>query len=343
MTDMDTTRLGKPSGAWTSTLGGGAEGLTRRLGAVQIEAIDEAVHATQGRAPDAVTREDFGAPEIARLMAAVNYDLMAGRGAVLITGIDLSRYDLPAFQRLHFGLGTHLGRAVEQSARHDRIGLVRKEPNPERRGYLNDTELGSHTDYHEILSLASVVTSEEGGVSGLVSAAAIYEAIRQERPDLLAVLEEGYYYPTSMESVTDYKVPTFSVIDGHIGIYNYIIFIAQAADIRGEPVPAKLVEALRFLSGVAGRPEFMVSFTLQPGEMIFWHNFRVMHSRTGFRNTPGRERLLLRLWLEAHEHYPVARGYREIGRLLESQHAQGWSMLVNTDESLRAARSLMRD
>ena len=51
MTDMDTTRLGKPSGAWTSTLGGGAEGLTRRLGAVQIEAIDEAVHATQGRAP----------------------------------------------------------------------------------------------------------------------------------------------------------------------------------------------------------------------------------------------------------------------------------------------------
>lgn len=336
------TRLGKPSGAWTGTLGGGAEGLTRRLGPAQLDALDAAVRATQGRAPTSVTREDFGAPAIASLMAAVNYDLMAGRGAVLLSGIDIARYDLEAFQRLHFGLGTHLGRAVEQSARHDRIGLVRKEPNPERRGYLNDTELGPHTDYHEILSLASVVTSPEGGVSGLVSAAAVYAAIQAERPDVLAVLEEGYYYPTSLESVTDYKVPSFSVIDGHIGIYNYVLFIVQAAQIRGEPVPERFVEALRVLMRMAARPELKVSFTLQPGEMIFWHNFRVMHSRTGFTNTPGRERLLLRLWLEAHERYPLAQGYREIGRLLEQQHAQGWSMLVNSDESLRAAGALIR-
>ena len=261
---VEATRLGKPSGAWTATSGGGVEGLTRRLGAAQLQAIDAAVRATESRAATDVTRDDFGAPEITDLMAAVNYDIMAGRGAVLLTGIDLGRYDLEQFKRLHFGLGTHLGRAVEQSARHDRIGLVRKEPNPERRGYLNDTELGPHTDYHEILSLASVVTSEEGGVSGLVSAAAVFDAISKERPDLLQPLLEGYYYPTSMETVTEYKVPTFSVIDGHVGLYNYVIFIAQAASIRGEAVPPKLIEGLRFLFSVAARPEFMVSFTMQP-------------------------------------------------------------------------------
>jgi hypothetical protein len=337
--------LGEPSGAWDSEMGGGAEGLTRRFSEAQLDALDAAMKATEGRDATDVTIEDFSHPEIAAYMSAVRYDIGAGRGAVLISGIDMARYDVEQFKRLHFGLGTHLGRAVEQSPRHDRIGLVRKEPNPDRRGYLTDTELGPHTDYHEILSLASVVTSVEGGVSGLVSAAAVYDVVRRERPDLLPALLEGYYYPVALDGekkITDYKVPTFSVIDGHVALYAYAIFIAQAAEIRGEPVPPKLIEALRFLSSVAKRPELMVSFTLQPGQIIFWHNFRVMHSRTSFKNTPGRERMLLRLWLNAHEHFPMAKGYREIGDIMENHHREGRSLLINTDESLKAVYEMMR-
>ena len=63
---------------------------------------------------------------------------------------------------------------------------------------------------------------------------------------------------------------------------------------------------------------------------------------TGFKNVPGRERTLLRLWLRAHEHYPMARGFVEIADILNQQHSEGWSMLVNTDESLRAAYELMK-
>lgn len=335
------SRLGEPSGAWRMDNAGGAEGLTRRLGAEHLGALDAAVRATAGREATDVTVEDFSAAAIAELMAAVRYDLMAGRGAALLCGIDLSRYDLDEFKRLHFGLGTHLGTASPQSARGDRIGMVRKEPSPERRGYLSDAELGPHTDFHEILSLASVVTSREGGVSGFVSAAAVYGVMRDERPDLVALLERGYPYPTSLSSVTDYAVPSFSVVDGHIALYNYVIFIAQAAEIRGEPVPPALVEALRYMFRVAARPELMTRFTMQPGQIVFWHNFRVMHSRTAFRNEPDRERLLMRLWLRAHESYPMARGFQEIADLLDAQHAQGWSMLVNTDESLKAVYEMI--
>lgn len=337
----DVRSLGVPSGAWTATQGGGAEGLTRRLSAAQVDALDEAVAATEGREATDMTVADFGAPVLAAFMDGVRWDIMAGRGAVLISGIDFDRYGLEGFKRLHFGLGAHLGTAIEQSGRHDRIGYVRKEPSPELRGYLSDTELGPHTDYHELLSLASVVAAREGGVSGFVSSAAVYAAIRTERPDLLEALQEGYYYPTSLESVTDYKVPSFSVVDGHVTLYNYVIFISQAAEIRGETVPARLVEALRYLFKVAARPELMIRFTMQPGEIVFWHNFRVMHSRTGFKNEPGRERLLLRLWLNAHESLPMAKGFLEIGQLLDRQHREGWSMLVNTPESLRAAYELI--
>lgn len=335
------TRLGRPSGAWMSSTCGGGEGLTRRLSVAQLDAIDAGVRATEGLVPTDVTAADFGGPVLEELMAAARYDIFAGRGAVLLSGIDMTRYSLEEFQRLHFGLGAHLGLAVEQSARHDRIGIVRKEPNPEKRGYLNDTELGPHTDYHEILSLACARPAEEGGVSGFVSAAAVYAVMKEERPDLLPALEEGFFYPTSLSTVTDYKVPTFSVVDGHIAIYNYVIYIAQAADIMGVPVPPKLVEALRYLFTICKRPELMASFMMQAGEIVFWHNFRVMHSRTSFKNVPGLERTLMRLWLHAYERFPMAKGFIEIGQLLDRQHAEGWSMLVNTDESLKAVYELI--
>jgi len=340
---VETTDAGKGhgSGAWRTDDSGGAEGLTRRLSAAHIAALDAAVAATQGREATDVTADDFGAAPLVELMAAVRWDIMAGRGAVLLSGIDLGRYGPEGFKRLHFGLGAHLGAAAPQSARQDRIGFVRKEPSPELRGYLSDTELGPHTDYHEVLSLASVVAAREGGVSGFVSAAAVYAAMQAECPDLLAPLLEGYYYPTGLDSVTDYKVPSFAVVDGRVTLYNYVIFISQAAAIRGEPVPPRLVEALRAMFKVAARPELMTRFTLQPGEIVFWHNFRVMHSRTAFKNEPGRERLLLRLWLNAHEGVPMAKGFRETAALLDRQHSAGTSMLVNTPESLRAAYELV--
>ena len=333
--------IGEPSGRWDAVVGGGVEGLTRRLSAVQLDAMESAVRQTMDRDTTEITASDFSAPEIVDLMNAARYDIHAGRGAVVLSGVDLDRFDLESFKRLHWGLGTHLGAATFQSARQDLIGFVRKEPSPEKRGYLSDAELGPHTDFHEILSLASVVTSEEGGVSGFVSAAAIYDAMREEHPDLLEHLEEGYYYPTSLETVSDYKVPTFSVIDGHIGLYNYALYIIHAAEIRGEEVPPKLAEALRAMFKVAARPQLMMRFTLQPGEIVFWHNFRVLHSRTAFKNTPERERLLLRLWLNAHDHYPLHPGYRETSAHLDRQHGEGWSMLVNTDERMKAAHDLI--
>ena len=328
-------------GAWTAETSGGIEGLMHRLGPEQLAAIDEAVRATEGRGPTDVGAAEFGGVMLDDLMAAVRYELAHGRGVSVLSGLDLTRYTPEQFQRLYFGLGSHLGTPVEQSPRHDRLGFVRKEPNPDLRGYLMDTELGPHTDYHEVLSLATVVAAETGGVSGFVSSAAIYAAIRDERPDLLPALLEGFPYPTGADSVTDYKVPTISIVDGHVSIYSYVIFIFQAAAIMGVEVPAKLIEGLRFMAAVARRPGMIASFTMQPGEMAFWYNFRVMHSRTSFRNTPERQRELLRLWLHAREPRPMARGYREIAQALDEHHAAGRSMLVNTVETMGAIRDAL--
>jgi len=340
--DLGASRGGHVPGAWRAADCGGVEGLMHRLSAEQLDAIDTAVRATEGWAATDVTADDFGAEAITQLMQAVAWELAEGKGVVVLSGVDLGRYDLEQFKRLYFGLGTHLGVAVEQSPRRDKIGMVRKEPNPDRRGYLMDAELGPHTDYHEVLSLATVTAAEEGGVSGFVSSAAVYEIVRDERPDLLPALLEGYYYPTSLSTVTDYKVPSLSIVDGQVSMYNYALFPFQAADILGTSVPAPLVEAMRFVNSVTRRPGLRASFKMQPGEMAFWYNFRVFHSRTAFKNTPDRERLLLRLWLHAHRKRAMAKGYNEIAHLLDALHAQGSSILVNTDASMKAAYDALR-
>lgn len=41
----------------------------------------------------------------------------------------------------------------------------------------------------------------------------------------------------------------------------------------------------------------MVSMKLKPGDMLFWNNLALLHSRKGFTDSPENRRHLLRLWL----------------------------------------------
>src|SRR5258708_32396484 len=53
---------------------------------------------------------------------------------------------------------------------------------------------------------------------------------------------------------------------------------------------------------ISKRPDLMLEFTLQPGEMYFLNNYTVLHARTAFDDGDVEEdqrRHLLRLWLEA--------------------------------------------
>jgi len=323
--------------AWTAGDIGRREGLVRRLGAEQFEAIDEAVRATASKQPTEVTAADFSAEPIRDLMAAVRHEIVRGKGAVVLSGLDVGRYRPEEFARLYFGLGTHLGRAAPQSPRMDRIGVVQQEPNPEMRGYLADIELRPHTDFHEIMGLAAVQTAESGGVSGFVSSAAVYNAVLAEHPELLPALLRGFPYPISTTAVTDYEIPTISLVDGKVSLYHYIHFLFLAAEIMGRPVPDDLIRGLRFVAAVARRPGFGVRFVLQPGEIVFWANFKVLHARTAFKNSETKRRRLLRLWLHSHEPRPMAKGYLEIAQRLDELHAAGESTLGNTRERMKLA------
>ena len=316
---MSSAQIDHPS-AWTGREIGGREGLTHRVSAAQLAAIDGLVQAVRGRDFPEITRADFSHPAVDALMQAARHQVMHGHGAIILSGFDVARYSVEDYALLYWGLGTHLGRGAVQSHRGDFMGYVRREENGQARGYTTDMELRSHTDFHEILSLAAVSGSASGGESGLVSALAIHNAIARERPELLAPLYAG--------AVVEYprgewrrQVPIFCEEQGRISCFCNRVFMPA------DEMPPELKEALAFFDDVAARPEVRADFMLEPGEMVFWHNYQMLHSRRSFADTAEQKRLLLRLWLNVPEGRPMAAPIRELTRRIDASHA-GMALLA---------------
>jgi hypothetical protein len=177
------------------------------------------------------------------------------------------------------------------------------------------------------MSLASVEKSASGGVSGLVSSIALHNEILATRPDLLPALYEGFYHGynpragTVGPKVSSHKVPIFCYVDGQVSCYYHTIFMRFAAEILGQPFPPPdLAKAMGYLNELAVRPDIQANFMLEPGEMLFWHNWTNFHSRTAFADAPGRGRLLLRLWLNIENGRHVAPEIAERARLIDRDH-----------------------
>ena len=326
MSEICRHRVDHPS-AWTAASIGGKDGLTRRLDRDEIDALDELIARNRHRAATEISRADFDHPAVNALMAEARAEVMDGHGAIILVHPEIGRYALADYERLYWGMGTHFGRGVAQSRLGDKIGYVRKdENNPTGRGYLGDQELRPHTDFHEVMSLASVEKAAIGGESGLVSSIALHNEMLATRPDLLPALYEGFYHGhnpkagTAGDRVSPKKVPIFCYVDGKVSCYYHTIFMRFAAEAMGQPFPPDLAASMAYLNELAVRPDIQARFMLEPGEILFWHNWTNFHSRTAFQNSSTRKRLLLRLWLNVENGRAVAPEIAERARLIDRDH-----------------------
>lgn len=305
--------------AWTASALGGKEPLVEPLDAAALRAVDALACALRGRAIPSITREDARDPAIARVMARVRAAVMDGRGIAILRGPDPARYEPEDYARLYWALGTHLGRGIVQSIFNDHVARVERNPDLPWRGTTTDMELRPHTDFHELMSLASVSLPETGGVSGFVSSLAVHNEILRTRPELLEPLYEGWYHVSPhSRSLSSGKVPIFCCVDGKVSCFHNRVFCAKPEE-APEPYPARLAEAIAYLDEVCAREDLLLRFTLEPGEIVFWHNFLVMHSRTAFHDG-ARHRLLLRLWLHVPDGRPMAEEVRERARVIDRDH-----------------------
>ncbi len=252
-------------------------------------------------------RADLPLGELTDAVERVAADLTpnVGRGFAVLRSIpvDLIGKDLAA--RVFWGIGLHLGEPVSQNMAGEFLCHVRKDPAVAVRGFASDVELGVHSDLTEILGLCALVVAKSGGVSSLVSLAAVHDVLMIERPDLLDVLYEPFYHGRHNEQhpwERPYSIhPVFARgSKGWGGFYNPGM-LGRTDQIDGvPPLTARQIEAVDAVRRIAERPDLRLTVALQPGDMLFAHNAFVLHARTSFEDheDPDRRRHFYRLWLD---------------------------------------------
>ena len=306
MTPIFKQKIDAPS-AWTPASVGGKEGMVKTLDKKHLDAIDRLLASVKGIETEKITRSDFDDPALNPFLADVRGELVTGKCAAIIRGIEVGKYSQEDCERIFWGMATHWGTATIQSARADRIGYVRDEPDdPISRGYRSSRELVLHTDSRPVTGLMTIAVADKGGYSELASSTTIHNIILKERPDLLEPLYRGHRFLSKELGLTSFNMPVFSNIDGTVSCVFFELFIRNAARKLGQDLPADLDEALNYFRATANREDVRFHFLLEPGEIMISNNFVILHARTEFQNSPEKTRLLIRLWLRGTDNRPLA-------------------------------------
>ncbi len=307
----------------------------RRLSPGAVEEIDAALRGVQARGLDwrDIRKKDFPLPGVSAELAQVNRDLEWGRGLVLLRGLPVERYGEDELRAIWWGLGCHLGTAVHQNAHGELIGEVRDEIRlygevvqpavPKSEGVTSRAKARSagplrwHTDRCDVVGLLCVRSARRGGTSRVVSVPAVSNAILARRPDLHALLCSDYHRSRQGEEAggegSVYAMPIFAMREGKFTTQYSRTFVEAAQKIPTVPrlSPAQ-DEALDLLAAVCD--ELAYEMELAPGDIQLLNNHVIYHGRTAYEDAaePGRDRLLLRLWLAPPNSRPLPEGFEAL-------------------------------
>jgi len=281
---------------------------------------------------------DFPLPSLSAVLADTRIELEEGSGIKLLRGFPTDRFSTEQLRMVFWGLGLHIGTAVSQSSRNDYLGDVRDLgtglDGPKFRGYTSSGELTYHSDAADITGLFCLHPAMQGGLSRIVSAAAIHDEILSTRPDLLAVLYEPYWWSMQGNELPGiapfYTQPIFAVEEGYFAArYTRTHIRSAETEAKTNPdIPAlshEQEEALAYFDEIAARPEFHLTMMFEPGDMQFLNNHLTLHTRTAFEDFPedDRRRHLLRLWLSPPNGRPLSESFQPFFRDVQMGAVRG--------------------
>ncbi len=305
-----------------------------------VEAIDGAFRAAaaRGLVETAIRQADFPLPGLAPFFAAVLAALEDGRGVVRITGFPVARYTVAELRSIFWGIGTHLGTAVYQTAQGEIIGAVRDETrddgivsrqvaakrqgSPEvlasRARARSTGPLRFHTDRCDVIALLCASNGIAGGVSKLASIPHIHNEILRRRPDLHALLCQDYWRVRPEDEDGPgrggvYALPVFGQRDGKLTCQYSRTYVEQAQERADVPrLSAAQNEALDLLAEIAEASCLHAPFA--EGDIQLLNNHVVFHGRTAYEDAQGsgKSRLLLRLWLSVANSRALPEGYERL-------------------------------
>ena len=271
-------------------------------------------------------KEDFPLPTLGPRLEKIIQEVEYGRGFALLRGLPVAEFgsDYDMLKTLYWGLAQHLGTPITQNARGDLISEVTDlgydKGKANVRGYVTKQAGPFHTDSCDVVGLMCVHPSKEGGKSLLASSGAVFNAIREEHPDYLPVLINGFHYdlrgegPTGdLNEVTTNRSPVFCQHEGFFNCRYNARSILRGAIKIGEELSEFQEAAVNCVRETASRDDLRLDMDFQPGDIQLNNNHAVLHSRTAFEDwpEPKRKRRLYRLWLTIPNGRPLPANYAD--------------------------------
>ena len=124
-----------------------------------------------------------------------------------------------------------------------------------------------------------------------MSAAAVRNALVDERPDLAEALTDTFGFDRRNEVVDGqvpwYEMPVFFPMEGYVMASFVPEFIRSAQRSDGAPRLTTLhEEAFDAVKSLANDPDFKLEMDFRPGDIQFVNNLAVLHSRTEYEDWP---------------------------------------------------------
>jgi len=309
-------------GAWLGPELATRGGWIEPLSPVELDELEAAARPwlarveNEARALNDLRPADFPLPTLAPRVARVTDELLEGRGFVLLRGLPVDRWGSRLSAVAFYGLGVHIGRPRTQNAQGHLLGHVRdvglRSDDPNVRIYQTHERQTFHTDSADVVGLLCLQTAKSGGLSALVSSSAIYNEMRERRPDLarrlfapFATDRRGEVPPGAKPYFT---IPVFNWCAGALSAIYQRQYIDSAQRFEDAPrLTPQLREALDMFDALTNDPKLNMFMEFKPGDVQLVHNHTILHDRTGFEDWPGpdKRRHLLRLWLAADKARPL--------------------------------------
>ena len=247
-------------------------------------------------------QQDFPLQHLATKLTQLVDDLENGRGFFLLRGLPLEQFTQEQQHTIYYGIGLHLGIPVGQNPRGDILGAVENvgDPNDKQtRVYETNLFLPYHTDPSDVVGLLSLRKAKQGGLSSLVSSAAIYNQILSEYPEYLGLYYKTYYY-AHLGKQRPTPSPLFSYHKGKLSCRYLRQYIELGHEMLEHPLSQVELKALDIFDEIMLREDMRLNMMLKPGDMQFANNYLVLHSRNSFEDHEdvSQRRKLLRLWLK---------------------------------------------
>ena len=247
-------------------------------------------------------KDDFPIGDWALALRQYSDELENGRGFLVLRGLPVDRYSDEDIRILYYGIGLHMGAPVRQNPRGDLLGLVMNVGDANQkttRVYETNLYLPYHSDPSDVVGLLCVRKAKRGGLSSLVSVAAIYNEILKNHPEYLGLYYRCWYFSHLCEDLPSLS-PIFSHHQGKLSCRYLRQYIELGHEVRNLPLSQVEIEALDLFDQIMHREDLRLSMMLEPGDLQFANNYAVLHSRNEFEDhgEQALNRKMLRLWLK---------------------------------------------